>query len=80
MSANGKSRSSVEFSGYVFCRLASILVYLRMIIPNISSHKGLIRYHPEFVLINESTEVPVSFLFGIQALIDNYLGPSGFCV
>jgi hypothetical protein len=29
--------------------------------PNITNHKGLLEHHPEFALINESAEVPVSF-------------------
>lgn len=28
--------------------------------PNITNHKGLWEYHPEYALINESAEVPVS--------------------
>ena len=42
--------------------LSSVLFSLtKMIMLNITNHKGLLEYHPEFVLINESAEAPVSF-------------------
>ena len=45
-----------------------------MIMLNSGNHKGLLEYHSEFALIHESAGVSSSHsLFGIQALIDNYL-------
>ena len=52
---------STAFDCSVSCRLEPCSRSHEMIMPNITNHKGLIGYHSESALINESAEVSVSF-------------------